>query len=248
MNRRRPASSVGKFRQVAGLLGSGLLAACSGTAELSAADQGRELFESKALSKSHLNDYTCATCHDIEAGTPPSKKPGAALAGVTLRSTFWGGQEADLLGSINACRSHFMGDPLPLPATDARARSLYTYLVSLEPGDASSSPFTVVTSIEPLPRGDAGAGRVFFARACASCHGGMHDGLNRLSRRLPILPEDTLFEHAEYSARVQRLVFTEKIRHGLFLGYGGVMPPFSAELLSDEDVSDLLEALGVLGE
>jgi hypothetical protein len=26
------------------------------------------------------------------------------------------------------------------------------------------------------------------------------------------------------------------------------MPPFSLELLSDEDVSDLLEALGVTGE
>jgi len=43
-------------------------------------------------------------------------------------------------------------------------------------------------------------------------------------------------------------VFTEKIRHGLFLGYGGVMPPFSREVLSDQDVSDLLEALGVIAE
>jgi thiosulfate dehydrogenase len=46
---------------------------------------------------------------------------------------------------------------------------------------------------------------------------------------------------------VQRLIFTEKIRHGLFLGYGGTMPPFSSQLLSDAEVSDLLEALGVLG-
>ncbi len=76
----------------------------------------------------------------------------------------------------------------------------------------------------------------------------MHDGVGRLNETIPILPEDTIVAHAQYSARVQRLVFTEKIRHGLFLGYGGVMPPFSAELLSDQDVSDLLEALGVLGE
>jgi thiosulfate dehydrogenase len=248
MTRRQTTLFFSQLRQVAFLLGSCLLSACGSASEQSAVDQGRQSFNSTMLSKSRTNDYSCATCHDTEAATPPSKKPGAALAGVTLRSTFWGGQEADLLGSVNACRRHFMGDNLPLSASDERARSLYAYLVSLEPGDASSSPFTIVTSIDPLPRGEAGHGRVLFARACASCHGSMHDGLNRLSRIVPVLPEATLLEHAEYSARVQRLIFTEKIRHGLFLGYGGVMPPFSAELLSDEDVSDLLEALGVIGE
>ncbi len=151
------------------------------------------------------------------------------------------------MGSINACRNYFMADNQPLSASDEQARSLYAYLTSLEPGDANPNPFTIVTSIDPLLRGDEGAGRVLFARACASCHGGMHSGISRLSERVPILPEDTLVAHAEYSARVQRLVFTEKIRHGLFLGYGGLMPPFSAELLSDQDVSDLLEGLGVLG-
>jgi len=62
------------------------------------------------------------------------------------------------------------------------------------------------------------------------------------------LPEDTLAEHAGYSLRSQRLVFIEKIRHGLFLGYGGDMPPFSKEQLSDAEISDVLEALGVFGE
>ncbi|HKO47383.1 MAG TPA: cytochrome c [Polyangiaceae bacterium] len=235
-------------RAIAALFCCHLLSACGGDPEPSAVDQGRQLFESKALSQSHLNDYTCATCHDAEALTPPSKKSGAALAGVTLRSTFWGEQEPDLLSSINACRSNFMSDNQPLLASEDRARSLYAYLASLEPGDANPSPFTIVTSIDPLPRGVEGRGRVLFAQACSYCHGGMHSGANRLSARVPILPEDTLLEHAEYSARVQRLVFTEKIRHGLFLGYGGVMPPFAAELLSDQDVSDLLEAMGVIDE
>jgi len=248
MTRHRTTRFLGPLEQAALLFGCCLLGACGSPSEQSALDQGRQSFNSTTMSKSHSNYYSCATCHDAEAGTPPSKKPGAALAGVTLRSPFWGGQEADLLGSVHACRRHFMGDSSPLSASDERARSLYAYLVSLEPGDASSSPFTIVTDIDPLPRGEQGHGRVLFARACASCHGSMHDGLNRLGRTVPVLPEATLVEHAEYSARVQRLVFTEKIRHGLFLGYGGVMPPFSAELLSDEDVSDLLEALGVIGE
>jgi len=239
---------VSKLRETAAVLGCCLLSACASTSEPSAVDQGRQLFESKALSNSHLNDYTCASCHDTIASTPPSKKAGGALAGVTLRATFWNGQEADLLGSINACRNNFMGDNQPLATTDERARSLYAYLESLEPGDADPIPFTIVTNIDPLARGDEAHGQALFGQTCLYCHGEMHDGLGRLSERIPILPEDTLVAHAQYSPRVQRLVFTEKIRHGLFLGYGGVMPPFSAELLSDEDVSDVLEALGVFGE
>jgi thiosulfate dehydrogenase len=91
-------------------------------------------------------------------------------------------------------------------------------------------------------------GQVLFAQDCLYCHGSMHDGQGRLSDSSVDLARDTLVEHAQYSARTQRVIFTEKIRHGLFLGYGGVMPPFSAQLLSDQDVSDLLEALNVLGE
>ena len=256
MKRRYTTGLLLWLRGPACLLGCGLFSACSSSPEQSAVDQGRQLFESTALSQSHMNNYSCNTCHDIQASTPPSKKPGGALAGVTLRSSFWGGQVADLLGSINACRNNFMGDNVPLLASDERARSLYAYLDSLEPGDADPIPFTIVTDIEPLERGKTpdeitaaqNRGEGLFGQACLYCHGQMHTGLGRLSTLEPILPEDTLVAHAQYSARVQRLIFTEKIRHGLFLGYSGVMPPFSAELLSDSDVSDLLEALGVTGE
>jgi len=248
MNRRNATRPVGRLRETACLLLCYLVGACSGTPEQSAADRGHRLFESRTLSQSRLNHYTCATCHDIAASTPPSKKTGAALAGVTLRSSFWGGQEADLLGSINACRDDFMGDNQPLSASNEDARSLYAYLASFEPGEPNPRPFTIVTSIDPLARGTEGHGRAVFVQACMACHGVMHNGTGRLDETVPILPEDTIAAHAQYSARVQRLVFTEKIRHGLFLGYGGVMPPFSLELLSDEDVSDLLEAMGVTGE
>jgi thiosulfate dehydrogenase len=149
-----------------------------------------------------------------------------------------------------------MSDNRPLTAKDEQARALYAYLESLEPGDANALPFTVVTTIDPLPRAETAEGlsnaelqgEVLYAQTCMYCHGTLHDGAGRLSENVPILPWETIAEHAEYSARVQRLIFTEKIRHGLFLGYGGTMPPFSAEVLSDTDVSDLLEALGVLGE
>ena len=87
-----------------------------------------------------------------------------------------------------------------------------------------------------------------YSSACASCHGTVHTGVGRISTRVSILPEDTLVEHAQYSARVQRLIFIEKIRHGRFYGYGGEMPPCSLQILPDGDVSDVLEFLGLTGQ
>jgi len=256
MSHRRAAQSLQKPWRAAALACCAALSACGSTANPDEVARGRQLFESKALSQSHLNDYSCQTCHDTVESNPPSKKAGGVLAGVTLRTQFWGDQVADLLGSVNACRKDFMSDTQPLAATDGQARALYAYLVSLEPGDADPIPFTVVNTIDPLPRGETDEaiananlqGQVLYAQTCQYCHGAMHDGSGRLSTRVPILPEETLAAHTEYTPRVQRLIFTEKIRHGLFLGYGGVMPPFSTQVLSDEEVSDVLEALGVVGE
>jgi len=212
-------------------------------------EQGQALFESRKLSPSSSNVFSCSTCHDAHPGGDAQIKAGAPLAGSTERPSFWGGQENDLLLSIDACRSTFMQAPLPLDAGDPQAEALYAYLVSLEPGDPRTSPFTVVREIADLARGDAARGQQVFERACSACHGTMHEGLGRLGLRVPVLPEETLAAHPapDYSPRVQRLVFIEKTRHGAFLGYGGFMPPFSLEALPDSSVSDLLEALGVLG-
>ena len=222
--------------------------ACSEADSIGSAEHGQELFASKQLSPSRLNNYTCATCHLATLAELPVILTGASLAGVTRRPWFWGGQENDLLRSINACRTYFMAAPEPLQPADPDAQALYAFLLSLEPGDPKPAPFEIVRAIEPLPRGNAAAGETLFIDACSYCHGVMHSGGGRLSDRVPILPEDTLAEHAGYSLRAQRLVFIEKIRHGLFLGYGGDMPPFSRERLSDPQVSDLLEALGIFGE
>jgi thiosulfate dehydrogenase len=225
-----------------------LAAACSSAPSESEVQRGKALWSSRDLSPSTLNLYSCATCHDADAPGATWTKPGSILAGATLRPSFWGGQENDLLRAVNACRREFMVATEPLAASEPDAVALYAYLASLQPLAPDAVPFTVVRDIEPLPRGDAGRGQSVFTQACLYCHGLMHSGSGRLDERVPILPEDTLTEHAEFSVRIQRLIFIEKIRHGLFLGYGGDMPPFSLEVLSDARVSDLLEALGVLGE
>jgi thiosulfate dehydrogenase len=138
----------------------------------------------------------------------------------------------------------------PLVPREADADDLYAYLVSLEPGTPDDVAFTPVRDIEDVPRGDAQRGSTGYGRACAGCHGELGTGSGRLGPRIPNLPGDVLVEHAApaYTPRTQRLVFIEKTRHGVFLGYGGDMPPFSREVLSDAELGDVLEALGVLGE
>jgi thiosulfate dehydrogenase len=222
--------------------------ACSEADDVTPVERGRELFVSRELSPSQLNNYSCAVCHLSQPIENPFIRPGATLAGATERPSFWGGQENDLLRSINACRSYFMVAPEPLTPDQADAQALYAFLESLEPGDPNPVPFTIVREIEPIPRGDLARGTLLYTQACGYCHGAMHTGVGRLSDRVPVLPEDTVAEHFDYTPRVLRLVFIEKVRHGLFLGYGGDMPPFSTEVLSDQDLSDILEALEIYGE
>jgi thiosulfate dehydrogenase len=212
--------------------------------------RGRELYMSTEFSPSGLNLFACITCHDQSTPDPGLIKPGALLAGVTLRPSFWGGQENDLLLAIDDCRTEFMAANEPLGPKDPDADALYAYLASLEPGNSAPVPFTVVREIADIPRGDAVRGATTYTRACHQCHGAIHTGGGRLGDVVPVLPDDTLQAHAPpaYSPRTQRLVFIEKTRHGVFLNYGGQMPPFSLEALPDADLSDVLEALGVLGE
>ena len=239
------ASTIGPLSLA--LLGASL--ACS---PQSLEEQGAALAASEtALSPSRGNVYACLTCH-AEGAREASEHllPGAPLAGATSRTSFWGGQQNDLLASINACRAAFMGAPTPLEADGAEAQALYAYLLSLEPGDPGPIPFTVQRTITDLPRGSAEPGQELYTAACGSCHGAMHTGEGRLSDHVPILPEDSVAEHLAlgYSQRLIRLVFIEKARHGPFLGYGGDMPPLSLEVLNDEGLGDILEALGVTGE
>ncbi|HEY3493169.1 MAG TPA: c-type cytochrome [Polyangiaceae bacterium] len=216
-------------------------------AEESAVERGRQLFEAGPLSDSGLNVYSCASCHEQHPSGGSRIFPGAAMAGSTLRPSFWGGQENDLLRSLEDCRTYFMYANSPLDREGGAASDLYAFLASLEPGNAEPVPFSVVRTVEPLPRGDAARGAELFTNACSACHGTMHEGAGAL-RRVPALPDATLLDHPDSDPAEMRLIFIEKVRHGGFLGYGGAMPPFSSEVLGDAELSDILEALGVLGE
>jgi thiosulfate dehydrogenase len=215
-----------------------------------AVDHGAALFRDPGVVTTSLNSYSCSTCHEGRAGEAGAAiLPGAPLAGVTKRSSFWGGQEVELLRSINHCLYYFMLADKAWKAEDVEARALYAYLESLPADSAAEQPaaFTVAYQVKDVPKGDGARGEALYVNACQNCHGPAHTGEGRLVQRAPILPEQTIAEHPspQYDDLDRRLVFVEKVRHGGFVGYGGEMPLFSVEKLSDQDLSDMLAFLGV---
>lgn len=235
-----------------------LLGACSdgGTAPeivevgwVTPAERGAKLFRDPSIAKYPFNFFSCATCHEAEPGSAaPLVLPGAPLAGVTKRASFWGGHEIELLGAINECLFYFMLKDEPWTADEEDAQLVYAYLDSLPEEGPAAVPFTIPKTSEAPPQGDAGRGRALYDAACARCHGAPHTGAAPLDEELvPVLPEGPLDDHplGEYTPEERILVFVEKIRHGAFLGAGGNMPLFSMEKLSNQDVGDILTFLGV---
>ena len=214
-----------------------------------AIDHGAALFRDPAIAGTVQNGYTCASCHDADRGASAVVRPGAPMAGVTKRVSYWGGQEVDLLRAINQCLHYFMAKDRPWTSEDTDARAMFAYLESIsgDGTDMAPEPFTVVWDIVDLDAGDSKRGANVFDRACAYCHGAPRTGKNRSIATAPILPDETLAAHPpdKYTDLERRLVFVEKTRHGGFLGYGGRMPPFSLEKLSDTEMADLLAFLGL---
>ena len=228
------------------------VSACAGDVEpRSAAERGRELLSNPKLSSSTLNFASCTTCHRVDdSDRPEAILPGVVLAGATQRPTFWAGQEFDLLQSINQCRFYFMSSNTPWTPQEENAKSIYAYLLSLESRASSaqraSIPFTMVRDAADVPASGAAAGEAIYNRACKTCHGTVHQGVGRLRQGLPVLPEETVERHRYLNSRdATRLAFIQKTRHGGFLGYGGTMPPFSLEVMSDADLGSLLAFLGL---
>ena len=223
-----------------------LAAACGGDdspRERTAAERGRELFASTALSRNTFNDLACADCHATSADDS-RPLPGAPMPGVVLRPSYWGGDELDLLESINQCLTSFMLETKGLDPGDPRAVELYAFLESLPPALPDARPFTLVRDVAAVPPGDAARGEGLYASACGWCHGDPYTGAGRRVELAVVVPDETLAEHGDDPTYDVRLVFIEKIRHGRYLGFGGFMPPFSTEVLSDQDVADVLAYLG----
>ncbi len=232
------------------LLSCALLVGCSSTVEetTTAVQRGEALASDPGFAASQRNAFSCRSCHAI-ASAGDKILPGAPLGGAAKRPSFWGGRIRDLGDAVDQCAQKFMrAEPI-----DRKAKKwvdLYAYLQSLaERGPTTAQPFDVVYAITDLPKGSADAGRDLWARSCQSCHGAAETGAGRPrapdgTTPSPIVPNETEFEHGSEGVALVRQVIIEKVRHGSYLGFPGVMPPFSREALSDAQIADVLTYLG----
>jgi thiosulfate dehydrogenase len=214
----------------------GLAGAC---APPTGVEAGHALFHDPRVSRSAFNAVSCATCHDDGDADDGAILSGAALVDVVFRPSWWGGQVPGLKAAVDACLVHFMRER-PLAPDDPRGRALYEYLLSISARQATPAmPMTIVENVTTLGRGDARRGRTIWADACASCHGDLHTGAGRVHDLVSVVPEASA-DFAAQSGFPLELVIVEKVRHGGFFGVGGSMPPFSLEVLPDDDLRDLL--------
>lgn len=229
-----------------------LLAACADTERREPlAARGAEIARDPTVSRSRYNVFACTTCHAVrpaEVGT--RLLPGAPLEGAARRPSFWGGETAHLREAVERCWVFFMrGTSSDLDGPTGEA--LDAWLNSLAPEGSSAGTQAVAhtwpRTVRPLGNGDPALARPVWDRACASCHGAIGTGAGRLGPNLSIIPGATEREHCTRdfppsypdATTYMRTVVVEKIRHGSFLGYAGSMPPFSTEVLSDDDVRHL---------
>lgn len=215
------------------------------------AERGAELARDPTVTRSQYNRFACTTCHAERAGDAAGRVlPGAVLAGAARRPTYWGGEVLHLREAVERCWVYFMrGVRADLDGPNGAALS--AWIESLSEGDAGVAdavPFTVPRVARDLPGGDPARGRAVYARACQSCHGALGTGAGRVSPLVAVIPGDTLAEHCSGQPPVgvtdlptyTRTTVYQKTRHGSFLGYGGTMPPFSTEVLTEEQVADLV--------
>jgi thiosulfate dehydrogenase len=222
-----------------------LLAACDH--DVPGKEYGEKVFADPKVSTSPFNVLSCATCHSVVPGQPaviPTRfDPGYNLANSVGRPTFWGGYETTLLDAINTCLERFMGGRR-LAADEKNARALYDYLDANSPEVQSpAAPLTIVRNVTALEQmtGDKTRGFDVWVRACTRCHGEPHSGAGRITDKASRVPEDI---QADLQPQARGVV-VEKIRHGRFFGLTGVMPLYSSETMTDQQVADLLSYIGL---
>ncbi len=216
---------------------------------MTAAERGEVLATTPAFSFSKFNAYSCTTCHSI-AGSGDRLLPGAPLGGAFRRPSFWAGRFLTLQEAVDECARRFMRNVDFLPSGQKEIE-LYAYLESIaDKGPTAAQAFEVAIETKDLPAGDAARGERTWGRACRTCHGDIKTGAGRIQAPgggspASIVPNDTLELHSKDGLPIARQVIIEKTRHGAYLGFPGVMPPFSRNVLSDADVSDLAAYLGL---
>jgi thiosulfate dehydrogenase len=208
----------------------------------SAVDVGAALVANPRLSDSNFNAVACTTCHR-DADDDNAPRIASSFDGMARRPTYWNGEVERLIDAVNFCATRFMRSS-DVDSTDPKWRAVYEYLLSRSPATLPSTPVdaTFVENVTTINTGSARAGEAVWNTTCAGCHGDKVTGRGRLDESMSLVPQASI-EYGEENGFPPSLVLIEKVRHGGFFGVGGVMPPFSVEALSDEDLGALLSYL-----
>ena len=216
------------------------------------AQLGRELFYDPSfggtLEPKKISGLACADCHadfDEDANPDGKIRAGHSIIGVPHRGEAKGGMiKADIFrraaGGGGFCYQHFLQrvpadkvDPTAIPEKQAEALMAYFEHVSGEnkgpqfelrmlDKEAANAAAEKIVAME----GDAKKGWTLYSRACNDCHPTARKpgiGTQLVRRRPPSNMQKTLLKYAG------------KIRGG-----GFIMPFYSEDKLSDQEIADIL--------
>ena len=223
------------------------------------AQLGRELFHDSTFKgtikpgkkKGEATGLSCASCHadfDDKANPDGVIRAGHSVVGVPHRGEAKGGmiKEADFAraaGGGGFCYQHFLQripgsevDPTAIPAEHAEALMAYFEAIS---GDNKGPEFEIAM-LDPNAKkaageklaamsGDAEKGWQLFGRACVTCHP---------------TPYKSGIGSQLIRGRAPRNIDTAMVRWASIIrGGGSLMPFYAPDILSDQDVADILAFL-----
>lgn len=219
------------------------------------AQLGRELFNDPTfkgtIDPKKATGLSCANCHaDFDDTSQPDGliRAGHSIVGVPHRGEAKGGmiKGADFAraaGGGGFCYEHFLQrvphnkvNPTAIPAEHAEALMAYFEAIS---GENTGPDFTIAMLDEAAKKaagekiaamdGDAKKGWALFGRACVTCHPTVRKagiGSQLVRSRAPRDIDKTMVRWAT------------KIRGG-----GSLMPFYADDILSDQDIADIIAFL-----
>ncbi len=219
------------------------------------AQLGRELFHDPTfkgtIDPSKATGLTCATCHadfDDTANPDGVIRAGHSVVGVPHRGEAKGGmiKGADFAraaGGGGFCYEHFLqrvpGDkvnPTAIPAEHAEALMAYFEFIS---GDNKGPEFEIAMLDKDAVKqvgeeiaamsGDASKGWQLFGRACVACH--------PTAKKAGIGPQ-LVRSRAPRNIDATMARWAGKVRGG-----GSLMPFYAPDILSNQDIADIIAFL-----
>jgi len=200
----------------------------------SAIERGQRVYSER---DAEGNRFACATCHaSVPDAQSPIRYPGHDLHDALRRPSFKLGQVPTFLGAANVCRVDWM-KTTAWQETDAAFLDLVAFLESVSPsGPAPALVYEIVQPVINNPAGgDPQAGCELYHRSCIVCHGPGAQGTD-------LAP--SLVSFLQPANSIRRKVRLSGPRDTVYPGLtGGVMPFWSKDKLSDQEIENLVAFL-----